>query len=169
MSATEHPQVPATDLRRSLDREAVGWEMHDRIARLFPICRSITGMGVRESLRLIGREIEIRTQEVPTGTRVFDWTVPQEWNIRGAYIKDRHGRRLVDFANSNLHVVNYSIPVHETISLSELQPHLHSIPEHPDWIPYKTSYYTPSWGFCLTHRQRNALEDGEYEVHIDSS
>jgi len=169
MSATKRSQVAAGDVRRSVDCDAVGAEMHDRIARLFPICRSITGNGARETLRLIGQEIDLRTQEIPTGTRVFDWIVPQEWNIRDAYIKDRYGRRVVDFAASNLHVVNYSVPVHETVSLSELQPHLHSIPDHPDWIPYKTSYYARSWGFCLTHRQRESLEDAEYEVHIDSS
>jgi aminopeptidase-like protein len=169
MSSIEPPRVPVTELRRGLDEERVGNEMYARLARLFPICRSITGNGLRETLRLIEQEVDVRTRELPTGTRVFDWTIPQEWNIRDAYIKDRHGRRVVDFAVSNLHVVNYSVPVHATLGLSELQEHLFSIPDQPEWIPYKTSYYTRSWGFCLTHRQREALEDDQYEVRIDST
>jgi aminopeptidase-like protein len=161
--------VTISGLRRRLDREVIGHELHDRAVRLFPICRSITGDGVRATLRLIGAEIDLVAHEVPTGTRVFDWVVPQEWNIRDAYLKDRLGRRLVDFAVSNLHVVSYSLPVHRRISVRELQPHLFSIPEHPDWIPYKTSYYSPNWGFCLTEQQRQQLIEDEYEVRIDST
>jgi aminopeptidase-like protein len=137
--------------------------------RLFPICRSITGNGVRETLRLLSAEIDLLAHEVPSGTQVFDWTVPQEWNVRDSYIKDSRGSRIVDFARSNLHVLNYSVPIHRRFSLAELQGHLFSIPDHPDWIPYKTSYYAPNWGFCLTDRQRQQLKDDEYEVCIDST
>jgi aminopeptidase-like protein len=163
--------IPAsmTELRAGLDLPTLGLELHDRVRRLFPICRSITGAGVRDTLRIIGEEIGIQTEEVPTGTRVFDWTIPNEWNIRDAFIKDSSGRRIVDFNQSNLHVVNYSVPIHQEMSLSELRPHLHSIPEHPDWIPYKTSYYADNWGFCLPHRQLAAMPDDRYEVCIDSS
>ena len=156
-------------LRNNLDRAALGAELHDRIRRLYPICRSITGDGVRETLRILHEEIDVHVQEIPTGTRVFDWVIPKEWNIKDAYIKTSDGVRIVDFNQSNLHVVNYSVPVHEVMTLSELRPHLHSIAEHPDWIPYKTSYYSESWGFCLPHRQRESLRDDQYEVYIDSS
>ena len=106
---------------------------------------------------------------MPSGTPVFDWTVPKEWNIHDAYIKDSSGRRVVDFEKCNLHVLNYSVPVRTTMPLSELKPHLFTLPNHPDWIPYRTSYYKKDWGFCLTHNQMLALADGDYEVCIDSS
>ena len=156
-------------LRDHVDRDAVGLELHNRIRRLYPICRSITGNGVRETLRLVSEEIEIQTEEIPTGTRVFDWTIPKEWNIKDAYIKNADGARIVDFNKSNLHVVNYSVPIHDVMTLSELRPHLHSIPEHPDWIPYRTSYYSEDWGFCLPHRQLESLREDRYEVCVDSS
>lgn len=158
-----------SEIREQFDASALGVELHDRIRRLFPICRSITGNGVRQTLRLLASEIDLVTREIPSGTRVFDWTVPKEWNIADAFVKDRSGRRVVDFASSNLHVVNYSIPVHRTVSLGELQEHLFSIPERPDWIPYKTSYYHANWGFCLSHRERERLREPEYEVCIESS
>jgi aminopeptidase-like protein len=120
-------------------------------------------------LALIARRIPLTTFEVPTGTRVFDWTIPREWNIHDAYIRNSRGERVVDFRQCNLHVVNYSTPIHTTLSLSELRAHLHSIPEHPTWVPYKTTYYQESWGFCLSHDQLMSLEDGKYEVCIDSS
>ncbi len=162
--------IDLATVRESLDSVAIGSELYGRVQRLFPICRSITGNGVRQTLGLIGDEIAIETEEVPTGTAVFDWTVPKEWNIRDAYIKDRWGKRVVDFRASNLHVLSYSVPVHTRLTLAALRPHLHSIPEHPDWIPYKTSYYAEKWGFCLSQRQLEALrDDEEYEVHIDSS
>ena len=144
-------------------------ELHDRIRRLYPICRSITGNGVRETLRLLAEEIDLRTCEVPTGTPVFDWTIPKEWNIRDAYIKDLSGKRIVDFHASNLHVLNYSVPVRAKMTLATLRPHLFTIPERPDWIPYKTAYYAETWGFCLTQRQLEAMQDDEYDVCIDSS
>ena len=147
-----------------------GKAMKEWIARLQPICRSITGDGVRETLSLIGEQIPLERHEVASGTEVLDWTVPLEWNIRDAWIKDSSGRRVIELANSNLHVVSYSIPVAPRwISRDELEPHLHSLPEHPDWIPYRTAYYDPAWGFCLTQRQRDALVDSRYEICIDST
>lgn len=147
-----------------------GREMKEWIARLQPICRSITGDGVRETLRLIAEQIPLERHEVASGTQVLDWTVPSEWNLRDAWIKDAAGRRVVDLANSNLHVVSYSVPVPPRwISRAELEPHLHSLPEHPDWIPYRTAYYDPAWGFCLTEHQLSALRDDRYEVCIDST
>ena len=143
--------------------------MYALVSELFPICRSITGDGVRDTLRRLKTRIPLDIIEVPSGTPVFDWTVPKEWNIRGAYIKNPRGERLVDFERCNLHVLNYSTPVHATLSLEALKPHLFSIPEHPAWVPYRTSYYSPNWGFCLSHEQLQALEDEDYEVCIDSS
>ena len=121
------------------------------VERLYPICRSITGEGVRQTLRILGEYIPLAIHEVPTGTPAFDWEVPKEWNIRDAYIKDASGRRVVDFNSSSLHVVSYSTPVRATLSLEELKPHLHTLPDHPDWIPYRTSYWKEYWGFCLAH------------------
>lgn len=151
------------------DFKQYGDEIYQLISDLYPICRSITGNGVRETLEIIGKHIPLKKFEVPTGTRVFDWVVPKEWNIRDAYIKDQTGRRIVDFHSSNLHVVSYSIPVHQLMSLTELKEHLFSLPEHPDWIPYRTSYYNESWGFCVSHNQLQAMAEGEYEVVIDST
>ena len=147
----------------------VGAELLSFARKLYPICRSITGSGIRKTLDLIGELIPLKTFDVPTGTQVFDWSVPKEWNIRDAYIKDSSGRRIVDFQKSNLHVLNYSTPIHSTMSLSELKPHLYTIPEQPHWIPYKTSYYKENWGFCLSHDQLLQLKEGEFEVCIDST
>jgi aminopeptidase-like protein len=149
--------------------EEIGKQLHGFAAELFPICRSITGEGVRRTLTSIQSKIPIEVSEVPTGTPVFDWNVPKEWNIRDAYIKAPDGRRVVDFQRSNLHVMNYSVPVRATMSLSDLRPHLFSIPDKPDLIPYRTSYYQENWGFCLKHSDLLALEDGDYEVLIDST
>lgn len=156
-------------LRATLDLNDVSQEMYRLISELYPICRSITGDGLRQTLDVVGQHIPLRVHEVPTGTQVFDWTVPQEWNIKDAYIKDARGQKVVDFKKSNLHVVNYSVPVQVRMSLAELKEHLFSLPEHPDWIPYRTSYYKENWGFCLSHKQLLELEEGEYEVCIDSS
>jgi aminopeptidase-like protein len=145
-----------------------GQSMHAFMRELFPMCRSITGDGVRETLAAVGRRIPLELHEVPSGTPVLDWTVPDEWNIEDAYIA-KDGRRVVDFRESNLHVVNYSEPVRAVIPLDQLRPHLHTLPEHPEWIPYRTSYYSRTWGFCLSQRQLDELEDGEYEVVIDST
>ena len=157
------------DRRRALDPDAAGREMHALIGTLFPLCRSLTGAGVRETLAVLRRQIPLEIREVPTGTRVLDWTIPREWAIRDAFIKNAAGERVVDFRRSTLHVVGYSAPVHRRLSLAELRPHLHSLPERPDWIPYRTSYFHEDWGFCLTHRQLESLPDGEYEVRIDAS
>jgi aminopeptidase-like protein len=148
---------------------AIGRELYDLLVELYPICRSITGAGQRETLKILRRHIDLTVHEVRSGTQVFDWTVPREWNIRDAYIKDASGRKIVDFAHSNLHVVSYSVPVHRRLSLAALKPHLFTLPERPEWIPYRTFYYREDWGFCLSHRQFLQLKEGEYEVHIDSS
>jgi aminopeptidase-like protein len=126
---------------------------------LYPICRSITGNGVRETLRILQKRVPLTIHEVPTGTQVFDWTVPKEWNIRDAYVKNADGEKVIDFTQTNLHVVNYSIPFSGTVSLDELKKHLFSLPDHPEWIPYRTTYYNPSWGFCLSHRRLIDLQD----------
>ncbi len=151
-----------------LDFENCGHLMYQLITELFPICRSITGNGLRETLRIIRRHIPITMHAVPSGTKVFDWTVPKEWNIRDAYIMDERGKKIVDFNDNNLHVLGYSIPIDKTVSLVELQKHLYSLEDQPDAIPYMTSYYEERWGFCLTHKQRITLRDGLYKVFIDS-
>ncbi|MEO7725130.1 MAG: DUF4910 domain-containing protein [Chthoniobacterales bacterium] len=147
-----------------------GTTMHDLITRLYPICRSITGDGVRETLRLVQEQIPIEVHEVPSGTKVFDWTVPKEWNIRDAWIKNSAGERLIDFRKLNLHVVSYSSPIRRKMELAELKDHLVTLPAHPDWVPYRTNYYEENWAFCLSEKQLQALhEDEEYDVCIDSS
>jgi aminopeptidase-like protein len=143
--------------------------MHRLVQDLFPICRSITGDGMRKSLALLSDVVPIPQQEVPTGTKVFDWTVPKEWNIRSAWVADTAGKHWIDFAESNLHVVNYSAPVQERMPLSRLRAHLHTLPESPDLIPYRTSYYAEDWGFCLAQRTLDQLPDGDYDIHIDST
>jgi aminopeptidase-like protein len=139
------------------------------IADLYPICRSITGNGVRQTLAKVGERIPLQVHEVRSGTQVFDWTVPREWNIRDAWIKDPHGRKIVDFQHLNLHVLNYSVPVHKKVSLAELKEHLFTLPDQPGLVPYRTSYYKEAWGFCMAHHQWLGLEEGEYEVCIDST
>jgi aminopeptidase-like protein len=156
------------DLRLDLDA-GVGPEMHRFVEELYPICRSITGNGLRETLHRIGKRIPIEIHEVPTGAEVFDWTVPKEWNIREAYIDGPRGQRIVDFRDHNLHVMGYSVPVERRMSLSELKEHVHTLPDQPDVIPYRTSYYTEAWAFCMEHRRLQGLEDGEYDVRIDST
>jgi aminopeptidase-like protein len=151
------------------DPGGLGAELHARIAQLYPICRSITGDGLRQTLSGLSEICPLQLTEVPSGTPVLDWTVPNEWNIRDAFIADASGARIVDLRKSNLHVVNYSVPVRARMTLAELRPRLHSLPDRPDWIPYRTTYYDTSWGFCLPHRQLEALKDGEYEVCIDST
>lgn len=147
-----------------------GRNMYELAGRLFPICRSITGNGFRQSLEMV-REIvpEMQVYEIPSGTQVFDWTVPKEWNIRDGWIKNLQGETIVDFKDCNLHVMGYSIPVHQTISREELLAHVYTQPEQPEWIPYVTSYYKERWGFCMSERQKQSLTDAEYEVCIDST
>jgi len=144
-------------------------QMYALVAELFPICRSITGDGVRKTLNIIKKEIPLEIHEVPSGTRAFDWEVPNEWNIRDAYIKNSKGEKIVDFNNSNLHVLNYSVPVHKMVTLEELKQHSYFLPERPEWIPYRTSYYKEDWGFCMSYSQFQNLKDETYEVFIDSS
>ncbi|MDX3103619.1 DUF4910 domain-containing protein [Nonomuraea angiospora] len=146
-----------------------GEEMHDLVRRLYPLCRSITGDGLRRTLEIIGESIPLEITQVPTGSKVLDWTIPREWNIRDAYIKDAAGHRVVDFQDSNLHVVGYSVPVEATMSLEELRGHLHTLPEQPDLIPYRTSYYAETWGFCLSQNTLDGMAGGPYEVRIDST
>jgi aminopeptidase-like protein len=151
------------------DRKALSDELHGFARELFPICRSITGDGLRRTLAMIQNRIPLQITEVPSHTQVFDWNVPREWNILDGFIKCLDGERVVDFKKCNLHVMNYSVPVQARMSLEELRPHLFSIPEKPDWIPYRTSYYKADWGFCLSHNQLLALKDGQYEICIDST
>jgi aminopeptidase-like protein len=146
-----------------------GEELYKLVAELYPICRSITGDGVRRTLEIVDREIGLQLHEVPTGTQVFDWTVPREWNIRDAWVADAAGERVIDFQASNLHVVSYSVPVRARMPLAELKRHLHTLPEHPDWIPYRTSYYSESWGFCASQRLVDGLPEGDYEVCVDAT
>ena len=146
-----------------------GKELYSLVEKLYPICRSITGNGVRQTLSVLQEYIPLQIYEVASGTKVFDWEVPKEWNIDDAFIKDSTGNKIVNFKESNLHVVNYSIPVNKKLTLQELRNHLHSLPEHPDWTPYRTSYYNETWGFCLPHSRVEAMKDEAYEVYIDSS
>lgn len=146
----------------------VGHEIYALAERLFPICRSITGNGVRATLDVLSQHIELQRHEVPTGTQLFDWTVPKEWNIRSATITGPDGQTVLDFADSNLHVVNYSLPFKGILPLAELRPHIHTLPEQPQLIPYRTSYYAPTWGFCAAHVRVADLPDGFYRVEIDA-
>ena len=149
--------------------EAVGSDMHRLMAELFPICRSLTGDGVRETFSILGRTVPLEITEIPSGTKIFDWTLPREWNIRDAWISGPDGTRVVDFNSSNLHVLGYSVPVRARMPLGELREHLFTHPENPDWIPFRTSYYQENWGFCLSQRQLEELPDGEYQAVIESS
>lgn len=147
----------------------IGNEMQQLMKRLYPICRSITGNGVRQTLQIISEFIPLEIYEVPSGTNVFDWTIPKEWNINDAYIIGPNGKKIIDFQNSNLHVVSYSTPIHEKISLNDLKKNIHTLPSQPDVIPYLTSYYDENWGFCMKHNDFLKLKNGTYEVFIDSS
>jgi aminopeptidase-like protein len=159
----------SADLTTSLNLDNAGTEMYALISELYPICRSITGNGVRETLRIIQNRIPLTIHEIPSGTPVFDWNVPREWNIRDAYVKNSFGDRIIDFRKSNLHVVSYSVPVRTKVPLEQLKEHIFTLPNYPDWIPYRTSYYAESWGFCLSHNELMRLQGGEYEVCIDAS
>jgi aminopeptidase-like protein len=157
------------DLIKTLGSQDSGKALHDFVAELYPLCRSITGEGVRDTLRLIQKRIPLEMCEVPSGTQVFDWTIPLEWNVTDAYIKNTAGARVVDFKFNNLHLMSYSTPVRKRMRLEELKPHLFSLPDHPEWIPYRTSYYQANWGFCLPQKDLDRLADEEYDVMIDSS
>jgi aminopeptidase-like protein len=170
--AAPRPGGRETELEQiveALDLRDAGKRMYRLIAELYPVCRSITGDGFRHTLNRLRDQFPLDIHEVPTGTRVFDWTVPKEWNIRDAWVKDPRGERVIDFRRSNLHVLNYSVPVRRKVTAEELRQHLHTLPDRPDLIPYRTSYYKENWGFCLAHNQLAELRDEEYEVCIDST
>ncbi|MGE0309534.1 MAG: DUF4910 domain-containing protein [Acidimicrobiia bacterium] len=150
-------------------RADIGVEAFGLIEQLYPMCRSITGDGVRLTLAAVRQLIPLEVTEVPSGTSVLDWTVPPEWNIRDAFVADETGHRVIDFRAHNLHVVNYSAPVDTWLTLDELRPHLHTLPDQPDLIPYRTSYYDRNWGFCLSQNALDALTPGRYHVCIDST
>jgi len=152
-------------LRKS---ETIGTEAHALMERLYPLCRSLTGDGVRETLQLLKEIIPLKIHEVRTGTRAYDWVVPNEWNVRDAYVLDGRGQRVIDFRVSNLHVAGYSAPVDEKMSRTKLLEHLFSEPDHPDWVPYRHFYYKDGWGFCVSHRQLSELKEPEYRVRIDA-
>ena len=162
-------EIELKTLPEQFQKEHFGQKMHALITRLYPICRSITGNGVRETLQIINQYIPLKIHEVPTGTTVFDWTVPKEWNVRDAYIKNGLGQKVIDFQESNLHLVSYSVPIKKRMPLTELKDHLYTLPDRPGWIPYRTSYYKEDWGFCLNHNQLLEFKDEEYEVCIDTS
>ena len=165
-----HPPTGAsTDRPATVNTAMPTMNLLPLIERLYPICRSITGDGVRRTLNILQEFIPLEIREVPTGTAVFDWTVPREWNVRGAYIARLDGTRVVDFADHSLHIVHYSPPMNRVVEAAELRAHLHAMPDHPDWIPYRTAYYSDTWGFCLTQRRLDMLTDRRYRVVIDST
>lgn len=168
-AATALPAPDIGALIGSLDDAVLGDEMYALVRELFPLCRSITGDGLRATLRTLQRAIPLVLHEVPTGTSVLDWTIPREWNLRRARLIAPDGRVVVDTMNSNLHVLNYSVPFHGAVTLDELQPHLHSLPDRPTAVPYRTSYYRDDWGFCVSEEQRRSLTPGTYEVSIDTT
>ena len=172
MSGSERPDRPGAigpigEIDR-IDEAAAGPAMHALAERLYPILRSITGDGVRETLSILGEVVPLQVREVPSGTPVLDWTVPPEWRVREAWIRGPDGTNVVDVRNHTLHLLSYSAPVHRTMPLSELREHLFSLPDQPDRIPYRTSYYAERWGFCLRHRTLEALPEGDYEVLVDA-
>lgn len=150
--------------------DSLGDSIYRLCCDLYPICRSITGSGVRHTLDIIKRNHlpDLTIHEIPSGTRCFDWVIPDEWNIRDAYIIGPDGYKIVDFQKSNLHVIGYSVPVDQIMTLADLQEHLYSLPDQPNAIPYVTSYYKRHWGFCLSHESRQRLREGDYRVVIDS-
>lgn len=149
--------------------DALGHAIYALVKRLYPICRSITGDGVRETLRIVGEKAELTVHEVASGTRVFDWTVPPEWNIRDAYVARLSGDRLIDFNEHNLHVVSYSTPVKARIEREDLLSHINSLPDQPSLIPYRTTYYAPSWGFCAQHTRLPQFNEDAFDVVVESS
>jgi aminopeptidase-like protein len=153
----------------SVDASALAREALELIRNLYPICRSITGDGVRRTLDRVEDIVPLQRSEVPSGTRLFDWEVPKEWNVSAAWIRDETGRVIVDVRDHTLHLVSYSVPFRGRLTLDQLRPHLHSMPEKPDWIPYRTSYYNEYWGFCMRHRDLQSLAPGQYDVCVDTS
>jgi aminopeptidase-like protein len=159
----------ALSLPPGAEREAMGQRLFALVERLYPICRSKTGDGVRETLRIVDEFAGLDVHEVPSGNAAYDWTVPKEWNVTDAWVRDSRGRRVIDFQESNLHLLGYSVPVHRTMPLAELRRHLVSLPDRPDWIPFRDTFYREDWGFALRHKDLENLEDGEYEVCVDTS
>jgi aminopeptidase-like protein len=149
--------------------EGLGSSLYELIGKMYPFCRSLTGNGNRETLKIVDSVLPLEIHEVPTGTTAYDWTVPNEWNIRDAYVKNKNGKRVIDFRDSNLHVVSYSTPIHRWMQRSELLEHLHSDSDHPNWIPFRNTYYRENWGFCIKHSDLEQLRDDQYEVCIDST
>lgn len=162
-TASRHPETSGIPNLPDMDAA-----IHALAARLYPVCRSITGQGVRDTLEIMRDHIDLEVHHVASGTKIFDWTVPPEWVVRGATLRDAGGRMIVDFADHNLHLLNYSMPMAARMSLDALKPHIHTLPEQPDVIPYKTSYYADAWGFCMRHDLFVTLEEGDYEVLIDT-
>jgi aminopeptidase-like protein len=160
--------VTGARLKAALDGPGIGDAIYKLASEIYPICRSITGEGVRETLRALSKHASIVQHEVTTGTPVLDWIVPKEWVIRDAWIKNVAGERVVDFQKHNLHVLNYSTPIRATLPLAELKKSIFTLPEQPDLIPYRTSYYNERWGFCMSQNALDALPDGDYEVCVDS-
>ena len=158
-----------SDIVTDLDRSAAGWRMHALAAELYPICRSITGPGFRETIARVGSRIPLQVTEVESGSAVFDWTVPPEWTVREAWVRGPDGRSIVDFRDHNLHLVGFSAPFRGVVSRAELDVHLHSLPSRPHAIPYRTTYYERKWGFCLRHADRERLPEGQYEVCVDTA
>lgn len=150
------------------DDPLLGKRMRAQLERLYPLCRSMTGDGVRATLDVIGESVPLSRLAIASGTTCHDWTVNDEWTVRDAYVADLSGRRVIDFQKHTLHLMGYSVPVREQMTLAQLRPHLYTLPEHPDWIPYCTSYYQHTWGFCLTQRQLDTMDEGPYDVVIDS-
>jgi len=167
MNKNREPEID--DTVKAIDSSLIGDKLFSIVKDLYPICRSITGDGIRVTLDYLSQTIPLSIHEVASGTAVFDWFVPKEWNIRDAYIKDSSGRTVVDFKDSNLHVVSYSIPIHAKMNREDLRTHLHSLPDKPSWIPYRTSYYNKDWGFCIENDRLSKLNEDLYEVFIDSS
>jgi aminopeptidase-like protein len=157
------------ELRQLLKVEDPGVALHALIERLYPICRSITGDGVRQTLAILKEHLPLEIHEVPSGTPVLDWVVPREWNVKDAYVKNSRGERVIDYRRHNLHLMGYSVPVAAKMRLAELEPRLFSLPDHPGWIPFRSSFYRDNWAFCLSHDELTKLPDDEYEVRIDST
>ena len=157
------------ELKKFIDEIQVQDELYSLMEDLYPICRSITGNGVRKTLKILKKKINLKIIEVPTGTKVFDWKVPMEWNIKDAYVKNLKGKRIIDFRKSNIHLLNYSIPINKKVTQKELRLHLHTLPNKPNSIPYVTSYYKKNWGFCIAHKQLKSITDNHYYIKIDSS
>src|SRR5579871_3772855 len=159
----------AIDWSAQTEPDIAGREMLDMMRELFPVPRSLTGSGVRETLAILGRDVPVEVFETPSGTQVFDWIIPREWEIRGGWIDAPDGRRILDFADSTLHVIGHSAPIDATVGLDELRAHVFTDPDRPGVIPFQASYHNERWGFCMTHELLESLEEGEYRVVIDSS